>query len=151
MENKKRDSKQRNPIVLFLFAIVFPLIITLGLAFIVLSVAGVNVTGWVKDKGANIPVVSTFVSSDEEIELERKLEKARETIEEQNAQLDDLNNEITSLENIVEELELENKKLKNRESDSEDNGTKQEANNEEIKQAAASFRKMDPEKRSEEH
>lgn len=147
MVKVKQDRKhERNPILFFLFAVVIPLIVALGIAVVVLSIAGFDVVGWVKDKGANTPVISAFIPSNEEKDVEKKLVKANETIDLQREEIDDLNKEITSLENIIEDLEMDITKLENRSKDDEDEANNSENVDEEVKQAAASFRKMDPEK-----
>src|SRR5690625_857444 len=137
----KIKGEKGNPILLFLFAVVIPLIIVIGLAVVIMNIAGFDVGKWVKD--AEIPVVSTIIPSTEEKDYENKLAKANETIQSQREQIDDLNKEIESLESIVEDLEMDITRLENRTVDTE---VDQETAGEEIKKTASSFRKMDPEK-----
>lgn len=144
---KVKDGKKRNPIVWFLFAIVIPVMVAGIIAIVVLSFAGIDVAGWVKEKGNNIPVVSNFITTKEEKTLEDELAKANETIEFQKEEIEDLNREIQSLEDIVADLELDVTRLENR-SNSEDSLSGSDATevDEEVKKVAASFRKMDQEK-----
>lgn len=147
MAKKNKEIKEkRNPFLFFLFAVVIPLIIVSVITVVILSLVGVNVTGWVKDKGSNLPVVSSFVTSEEEDRLQKQLEKANETIANQTEEMDVLNKEIESLEAIREDLEMDITRLENR-NQSEENllEDSEPAEAEELKQVAASFRKMDPE------
>jgi len=143
LENKEK----RNPILFFLFAVVIPLLIVSVIAVVILSLVGVDVSGWAKEKGSNIPVVSSFVESEEEEQLQAQLDRANETIELQVDEIDELNKEIDSLEAIREDLQLEITRLENRNQSEE--GLLEESDEtevvDEMKQAASSFRKMDPE------
>lgn len=143
---KEENKKKTNPILWILFAIVIPLMVVSVIAVFVLSLVGVDVTGWMKEKGSNIPVVSSLVTTDEEKDLKRQLEQANETIESQAEEIEALNQEIEHLEGIIEDLELDMERIENRneseESLLEDSDLTDE---EEIKRVASSFRKMDPE------
>lgn len=145
MSNKNETNKKRNPFLIFIFAIVLPVILAGTLAIFTLAFVGVDVAGWMKDRTQNVPVVGNLVQSDEEKELTRKLERALETIDEQKEQIEEYEQEIESMRNIIDDLELENKKLANQAEDEEEseNGEEQQ---DEIKRTASSFRKMDPEK-----
>lgn len=100
---KEENKKKTNPILWTLFAIVIPLMIVSVIAVFVLSLVGVDVTGWMKEKGSNIPVVSSLVTTDEEKDLQRQLEQANETIESQAEEIEALNQEIEHLEGIIED------------------------------------------------
>lgn len=143
---KEENKKKTNPILWILFAIVIPLMVVSVIAVFVLSLVGVDVTGWMKEKGSNIPVVSSLVTTDEEKDLQRQLEQANETIESQAEEIEALNQEIEHLEGIIEDLELDMERIENRneseESLLEDTDLTDE---EEMKRVASSFRKMDPE------
>lgn len=143
---KEENKKKTNPILWILFAIVIPLMVVSVIAVFVLSLVGVDVTGWMKEKGSNIPVVSSLVTTDEEKDLQRQLEQANETIENQAEEIEALNQEIEHLEGIIEDLELDMERIENRneseESLLEDSDLTDE---EEMKRVASSFRKMDPE------
>lgn len=143
---KEENKKKTNPILWILFAIVIPLMVVSVIAVFVLSLVGVDVTGWMKEKGSNIPVVSSLVTTDEEKDLQRQLEQANETIESQAEEIEALNEEIEHLEGIIEDLELDMERIENRneseESLLEDSDLTDE---EEMKRVASSFRKMDPE------
>lgn len=142
------SSKQNkiNPILWFLFAIVIPVIIAISLTIVVLSAAGVNVVGWMKGTASNLPVVSSFVKTDEEIEEEKLEKKLRTTISNQEDEIEQLTETIESLELTIEQLEQEIVKLENRnqseeqllEENDEDVQTKEDI----IKKLSASFKKM---------
>ena len=137
---KTKGEKRGNPILLFLFAVVIPLVIVIGITIVIMNIAGFDVGKWVKD--ADIPVVSAMIPSKEEKEYENELLKADETIQSQREQIDDLKKEIESLEAIIDDLEMDITRLENR---TEDPEIDQESVEEEIKKTASSFRKMDPE------
>lgn len=143
---KEENKKKTNPILWTLFAIVIPLMIVSVIAVFVLSLVGVDVTGWMKEKGSNIPVVSSLVTTDEEKDLQRQLEQANETIESQAEEIEALNQEIEHLEGIIEDLELDMERIENR-NESEESLLEDSdlTNEEEMKRVASSFRKMDPE------
>mgnify|MGYP001351504957 FL=1 len=143
---KEENKKKTNPILWTLFAIVIPLMIVSVIAVFVLSLVGVDVTGWMKEKGSNIPVVSSLVTTDEEKDLKRQLEQANETIESQAEEIEALNQEIEHLEGIIEDLELDMERIENR-NESEESLLEDSdlTNEEEMKRVASSFRKMDPE------
>lgn len=143
---KENNQKKRNPILWILFAVIIPLLIVSFLAVVILNLVGVDVNSWVKEKGSTIPVVSSFIETDEEKELKRQLEQANETIQNQAEEIDVLNQEIQHLENMLDDLELEIEKLENKNKSEEAllEGSDL-SNEEELKQVAASFRKMDPE------
>jgi len=145
MGNKNKANKKRNPFVILIFAVILPIILAATLAFFVLSFAGVDVSGWMKEKGQHVPVIGKMIKTDEEKDMMRKLNNALETIDAQKEQMEEYEKEISSMRDIIDELELENKKLQNRSEDEVDH-EERAGQNEDVKQAAASFRKMDPEK-----
>ncbi|MEI3604598.1 hypothetical protein SPD48_02750 [Pseudogracilibacillus sp. SE30717A] len=145
MVKKNKEKKQTsNPILLFFFAIVIPFVVIIGIALFTLPFLGEDVQNWIKEK--NIPVVSSLVSSKEDKQMENKLNKADETIVTQREEIEDLNKEIDSLEGIIADLEMDIKRLENRTESEAETVISAEQEEEEIKQTAASFRKMDPEK-----
>lgn len=145
MVNKNKETKKtRNPILLFLFAVVIPLVVVIGVALLTLPFFGVDLGGWAKK--SNIPVISSIATSKEDKQFENKLEKANETIETQRVDINELNKEIESLEGIIDDLEMDIKRLENRTDSKADEAESAEQKEEEIKQTANSFRKMDPEK-----
>lgn len=146
---KKNDEKSEklNPIMRLFFVFILPAIVALLLAVIVLSIGGINVVGWAKDKAQSVPVVSSLIKTDEEKNIMEELEQANEKIAEQNEELESLKAEIEQLEAIAKEQELEMKKMTNeKESEESIKEIEEEKENLEVKQIAASFKKMDKEK-----
>lgn len=94
-----QQSKETNPILWFLFAVVIPMVIALILTAIVLSAAGVNVSGWVQKATQNIPVLSTFIQTDEE-------KDAQDMIRKLESKIDEKDQEILELERLNEEMEF---------------------------------------------
>src|SRR5690625_3376591 len=105
MGKKNQANKKRNPIVMFIFAVILPLILAAILAIFVLSFAGFDVTGWMKEKGQNVPVIGKMIKTDEEKDMMRKLNNALETIDAQKEQLEEYEKEISSMRDIIDELE----------------------------------------------
>ncbi len=99
------EKKKTNPILWFLFAIVLPVIIALSIIIIVLNVAGFNVFGWMKDTASHIPVVSSFVKTDEEISYEQEIERLQVTIANKDDEIEKLTQTIDEMELTIEELE----------------------------------------------
>ncbi|MGM0940111.1 MAG: MotE family protein [Bacillota bacterium] len=141
------DKRKMNPVLWFLFAIVIPIIITIALATVVLSIAGIDVTGWLKDKGNNIPVVSSFVETDKEKQLKREDESVKAMMSDKDAEIEQLKVDLTDKEATVEQLEQEIMKLENNqanenEEQSDDEQVKKEVTT--VKTIANSFKDMDP-------
>lgn len=151
MTKNKANKKKMNPILWIIFAIIIPLMITTVIAIVVLSFAGIDVIDWAKKKGSTVPVVSSFIKTDEEKDLNLKLERSEERLEEQREEIEELKLEIESLQSIKEQQEQEIVKLENKvKSDIELaplDEAQQPANS--LKQTAASFRKMNGQKAAE--
>lgn len=154
MDNTDRK-KQLNPILWFLFAIIIPIIVVTTLVIFILSLANISVLDWAKDKGSNVPVISSIIKNKEEKQLEQKLTEANEMIEEQKGEIKSLSKEITTYKLTIEDLEnlLKIEQSKNREDENESNETPNaDINTEEtiavngVEIATASFRKMEPER-----
>lgn len=144
---EEKKNKKLNPFVRIIFVFILPLIVAIVLAVFVLSFVGIDVVGWSKDKAQNIPVISSFIKTDEEKELNNKLDRANETISSQQELIDDLKQEVESLKAIRDDNELEIKKMQN-ELQSENATQNTDAVIEEdldAKKLAGSFRKMDKE------
>lgn len=148
------EKKKMNPILWFLFAIVIPISITIALVTIILMVAGVDVTGWLKDKGKDIPVISSFVDTEEEDNTAVADEHMKSTLDKKNAEIDELKKELQDKEAIIEKQEQDIVKLKNKQKSAEEveKGNKTNKSKEEkdtqgntIKSMAKSFNRMDEE------
>src|SRR5690625_2220425 len=89
-DNKNIKKNRMNPLIWFLIAIVIPVVFAIALAFIIFSMAGIDATGWIKDKASNVPVVSSLVTTEEDKDLQSKNEKLQLTIEEKNSEVEQL-------------------------------------------------------------
>lgn len=142
----KDNNKKTNPILWFIFAIIIPLIIAITVTIFILILTGVDVKGWVKETASKVPVVSTFIKTDEEILQEEKSEKADGKILEQQEEIAILNKEVTDLKVTIEGLEQDIIKAKNAqkvEGDTvEQQGADQDKANTSLKAMASSFKKM---------
>lgn len=151
MDKPSNKQKRRtNPILWFIFAVIIPLLIAITITVFILVFMGVDVKGWIQDTGSKIPGVSSFIKAEEEISLEKENQKAKEVIEEQEAEMEILNKDILALKEIIEGLEQEVVKVKNTQKNEEqkaedvENLDENESGmDESLKAVAASFRKMD--------
>jgi len=108
---KSKENKM-NPIIWFLFAIVIPVIVALSLLVIILLVSGLDVGGWAKQTGKNIPVISTLVPGDDATnDMEALKEKSEAELASKEKEIHSLTGEIKSLKQTLEELEQDNKKM----------------------------------------
>lgn len=114
-KNNPENEKKTNPVLLFLFAVVFPILIVAVLLVVILNFAGIDVFGWVKDKTNDVPILSSVVTTEEEVTVQRlqeQLEEKEEQIEEleqltedQEATIEELERELLYYENSFESLE----------------------------------------------
>jgi flagellar protein FlbB len=134
------EKEKMNPILWFLFAIVIPVIIAITLTAIVLAVAGVDVVGWAKNTGNNIPILSSMITTDEEArELEKK-ESIQAKLDKKDDEITKLSEEKLSLESTVERLEQKITKLE-RDLDVAKQQPEDESNKT-VKQISSSFKEM---------
>src|SRR5699024_6530208 len=122
----KNKNKKISAFLWFLIAIIIPILFALILAYIIFSMAGVNVSSWVKDKASTIPVVSSMIITDEEKSLEHRNEKLVTALDNKDAEIETLTQEIINLEGTIEKLERELLKLEKRNKKSEEKEEEQE-------------------------
>lgn len=143
MSNKQ---KKTNPVLWFLFAIVLPIIIAFILTLIILTAAGADVSGWAKQTGSKIPVISSFITTEEEKGYKIEIEKAERKISDQQIEIETLTNEINNLESIIEQLKQDIVKIENKTSNdekmNEENNSVLEQQKSQLKDLSASFKKM---------
>lgn len=147
MTNKApTNNKKMNPILWFLFAIVIPAIVAIVLIVVILSIAGVNVKDWAKQTGANIPIVSSFIETEEAQNIEELEERLDHITKKKDTEIEDLNQTIENLESIIERLEQDKIKLENKyegETNLEESADPDESKDEKsLKTVSSSFRKM---------
>lgn len=104
---EQEEKKKMNPILWTLFAIIIPLIIVIVIISIILGIAGFNVIDWAKEKGSEIPVISNFVSTDEERDASQELERMTTALNSRDEEIEQLNVQISDLEANVTDLEQE--------------------------------------------
>lgn len=144
------QQKKMHPILWFLFAIIIPVLIAISLTIVVLSAAGFNVVGWMKETGSNIPVLSSVIKTDEEIKHEQIEQKLQDTITSQSEEIEQLTQHIENLEANIDQLEKEIIKLENKNQNEEKRLEEDEENlnlqADTIKKLSASFKKMNKKK-----
>lgn len=144
----KTEKKKMNPFLWFLFAIVIPLLIAVVIAVIAFSMAGVNVMDWVKEKGSNIPVVSSLIESPEGESVEQTPDQTSEKLAAKNEQIEQLNQQVQDMETTIDRLEEEAVILENRNKQNEATAEVEadnESENSSISTIASSFKDMDSE------
>src|SRR5699024_500595 len=140
-ENMTKE-KKKSPILLIIFAIIIPLMLTVGIVYIGLTLVGIDV----KDKLADVPVVSSFIKSNEVEQLEETIKKQEDLIASKDEEINDLSKDVKSLRAIADDLELDlKKKEKSEQKNEKENIEDEEDGNEALKRAASSYRKMEPE------
>lgn len=141
------NNKKPNPIIWFFFAIVIPLIVAIIITFVILSIAGINVSEWAKKTGSNIPIVSSFIQTDEEKDLEELKQSFEEKIEAKDAKITELEGIVHEHISTIEKLEGDALKLEQQLQSNENTETQDD--NEDVdeqktvKEIASSYRKMD--------
>src|SRR5690625_1367886 len=149
MENLRKTKNKKNPLVWIIFAVILPLIITLVLLIVILSFAGVNVLDWAKEKGSQMPVVSTFIEAKEERDLEIELADTNEQLQIQKGEAIQLEQEIEELQSVINDLTADVNKYKTLAENNDQVAHLDEQDEAEIehhKKIASSFRKMDSER-----
>ncbi|GAB3067331.1 MotE family protein [Virgibacillus ainsalahensis] len=143
MAKQKSDDKKTNPVLWFLFAVLIPIIVTIMVAFIVAAVAGVNVIDWAKEKGNNIPVLSSFVTTAEEENLQQE-EEEEAVIADKDTEIHQLEQNVSDLESTIEQLEGEILRLENNSNNAE--GAQEEQKEPgTLQEISGSFKDMDNE------
>jgi flagellar protein FlbB len=82
----------------FLFVVVIPIIFTITLLLVILTIAGVNVWDTVGKVGSKIPVVSSFVDDPTDVKEENEQEETDKLIVELEGTIKDYKAQIDSLE-----------------------------------------------------
>src|SRR5699024_5795702 len=141
MATQKEQQHKMNSFLWFLFVIIIPLIVAVVLAVIIFTAAGVDVVGWAKGVGENIPGISQLVSVDDTEEGSEDVDKLRTQL----AEKETLNRDIQALEATIEELEQEILKLENSAETGEETDGTEESKDNNVKTMAKSFKNMDPE------
>src|SRR5699024_11202026 len=103
----EQQKKKSNPLLWFIFAIIIPLIVTLILIYTILMLAGVDVNNWLKNTGKKIPVISSMITTEEELnfqELEQKYNSLKESRE---SEISTMTTDIENYEATINRLENE--------------------------------------------
>lgn len=145
-DTKQTEKKKMNPILWFLFAIVIPVSIVLVIIFVILSLAGFNVLDWTREKGSELPVVSNFVSSPEEVAIEEEISRLEEELEMKDEEIEQLEFTIDELEDEIVHLEQEissqEEIIANFEAGETDEEDGEETDNDSLLEMAKTFEEM---------
>ncbi|WP_217585605.1 MotE family protein [Lentibacillus saliphilus] len=140
-QTKNNINKQKSPWIWILFIVIIPTCVAVALSIIVLQYAGVNMSEWAKEKAEQIPIVSSYVSTEEEAESEPVDEAMwKKRLANKNEEIDQLNNEIRELEHAIAGLEQDVASFKS----ADVNEHKQQEQHEELLSSIAqTFNKID--------
>lgn len=146
VKQTKEEKKKINPIVGVLFAIVIPIILAVTLAIIIFA-AGVDVVDWAKEKGSTIPVISSFITTPQEENIQRGEEQVQAEMERKDTEIEELNQNVIDLESTIEQMEQEIVKLENNNGDSNQANELEvtEGERDTVKTVSNSFKDMDKE------
>jgi len=137
--------KKMNPFLWFIFAIIIPAAIVISLLLIILNVAGVDVSGWAKDRASSVPVLSSFIPENDELTIEENTEEKQEIIEEKDADIERLQGEIRDLESTIDRLNQDILRLENRNEPTNGQENEEEQASDTISSVSGSFKDMDQE------
>ncbi|MUV39961.1 hypothetical protein JNUCC1_03845 [Lentibacillus sp. JNUCC-1] len=144
--NLNGKEKQSSPLIWIVFTIIIPFMAACVLAVIVLGYAGVNVTGWAKEKAEYIPGISAFLAAEEEQAEKEATQNADEIwqkkLANKNEDIKELNQTIQQLQTSNRELEQEIVKLE-RAQETQPEAVQTGQNKEVFASIAQSFNKMD--------
>ncbi|WP_373896019.1 MotE family protein [Virgibacillus sp. CBA3643] len=148
VKQTKEEKKKMKPILGLSSIIVIPIIVAVTLAIIIFA-AGVNVTDWVKEKGSTTPVISSFITTPEEENIQREEERMQVEMERKDTEIEELNQTVEDQESTIEQMEQEIVKLENNKADSNGTNKQELAEDEEemdtVKTVSNSFKGMDKE------
>lgn len=138
--------KKMNPLLWFFFVVLVPTIAAIVIAVVIMSIAGVNVGEWVKKTGSNIPVISSFIKTEEEKSIEELEDKLVQTIEEKDREIAELEatveQHVDDIDKLTEEVETAEQQLLSSVDTEEIEQEREETTQNTIKEMAASYQKM---------
>lgn len=138
--------KKMNPLFWFFFVVLVPTIAAIVIAVVIMSIAGVNVGEWVKKTGSNIPIISSFIKTEEEKSIEELEDKLVQTIEEKDREIAELEatveQHVDDIDKLTEEVETAEQQLLSSVDTEEIEREREETTQNTIKEMAASYQKM---------
>ncbi|MFA1820673.1 MotE family protein [Virgibacillus oceani] len=141
----KNEKKKMNPLLWFLFAVIIPVGIVISILFIILNVAGVDVSGWAKDRVSSVPVLSKLVSEEETMTVEEDAQQTQARVAEKDAEIDQLQEEIRGLETTIENLNQDIVRLENRNEQNNESTNEEEQASDPMSSMSGTFKDMDHE------
>ncbi len=113
MDSKVSAGKMYSKFQWVLFVIVIPILFTITLALVLLTIAGVNVFEYSKVITQNTPILSSYVSSDENAVVENResvelqISSLEDTIQEKEEQIAELEKNLKEKETEINSLQEE--------------------------------------------
>ncbi|MCA1009236.1 MotE family protein [Halobacillus halophilus] len=144
MAKQITDKQQASKLQWFFFVIIIPIVFAITLAWIVLTLLGVNVTEQTEKYVSKVPWIAQNASSPEEENIKSNNKELETTLDARNEDIDLLEEELSAKQTEIDELEQKVVKLEAVvESAQEAEEAKPE--NEKVMSMAASFQQMEPE------
>lgn len=144
-----QSEKKYSPFQWILFVFIIPLFFAITVVLIVLSVSGINVFEGMKNIGEKIPVVSSFIDSDDkegkssEPDYKKRYGELQSELKNQEAYIKLVENKLKEKEDEIQELMLENERLI---SQLEELELKNENRNLELKEIVKTYESMSSKK-----
>lgn len=142
----KNEKKKTNPLLWFFFAVVIPILASASIIFLILHIAGVDVTGWAKDKAGSVPVLSGFITEEGALQEGEDIKQIGARVAEKDEEIEQLKAEIRELEATIDSLNQDIVKLENRnEQHTKPAAEEMEEETETASSISGSFKDMDSE------
>ncbi|MFZ0371311.1 MAG: hypothetical protein WAM07_17055 [Halobacillus sp.] len=144
MAKKITDKQQGSKLQWFFFVIIIPIVFAITLAWIVLTLLGVNVTEQAGKYVSKVPGMSQSASTPEEENTKSNNKELQTSLDARNEEIELLEEELSAKQTEVDELKQKVVKL---EADvkSAQEGKEEKPENEKVMNMAASFQQMEPE------
>ncbi|WP_017471885.1 MotE family protein [Amphibacillus jilinensis] len=102
-----KNEKKKMKVFQWLFLILVPLVLAIVILFIVLSMLGMDPIGRTKEFANSIPVVSNWITTDEEAEIERKQRQYENKIDSLEEELAAMESDLSSKKSEIDQLNQE--------------------------------------------
>lgn len=138
-----QERKKMKPLVMIVFGVIVPIIVIITIVSIILNILDIDAVGWAKEKGNNIPIISNFITTEEEMDFQRMEEHYQQTIQAKDEKIEMLELDIENLKAQIDDLERVLLKAEN--SDASLQLEEEEEAADPIKDTAKAFQNMDEE------
>jgi flagellar protein FlbB len=142
----KEEKKAANKLQWFFFVIVIPIIFSITLLLVILTIAGVDISKMAEKFGSNIPIISAFMDDDKESEKKddpnKQIANLKKTMKDYEEQIAGLEADLKGKEQEIKKKQQQIEQLTNDESKQIDADN---SRMEKVKALSKSYSEMDPE------